>query len=109
MTTIKATCPTCGEVDLTPEQVRLVVCGNGPLSYYGFDCPTCLEDIRKPADEHIVSLLTSGGVRPSVWSIPAEALEPHPGPALGYDDLLDFALQLASDDLLAALAATPVR
>ena len=41
---------------------------------------------------------------PTVWEVPAEALELKSGPALTYDDLLDFALQLTGSDLLAALA-----
>lgn len=109
MTTIKASCPTCGEVDLTPADVRLMVCSTSALSYYCFDCTTCLEEVRKPADEHVVSLLVSGGVPTTSWSVPAEALEPRVGPRLGYDDLLDFGLQLRTTDLLAAAAAVGVR
>ena len=109
MTTIKASCPTCGEVELTPDDVSLMVCSHAPLSYYAFCCPTCSEEVRKPADDHVVSLLVSGGVPATVWDVPAEALEPHAGPALTYDDLLDLALQLASTDLLAPVAADRVR
>lgn len=104
MTTIKASCPTCGEVELTPADVALRVCSHPPLSYYAFTCPTCTCEVRKPADDHVVSLLVSGGVPAQVWDLPAEALEVHDGPVLGYDDLLDFALQLGTTDLLAALA-----
>ena len=43
MTTIKASCPTCGEVELTPADVSLMVCSHAPLSYYAFCCPTCSE------------------------------------------------------------------
>jgi hypothetical protein len=107
MTTIKASCPTCGEVELTPPDVRLMVCTAAPLSYYAFDCPTCLSEIRKPADDHVVSLLVSGGVPAQVWELPAEAAEHKAGPPLSYDDLLDFALHLGSTDLLAELAAAP--
>ena len=109
MTTIKASCPSCGEVELTPADVALMVCSHAPLSYYAFCCPTCSEEVRKPADDHVVSLLVSGGVPAQVWELPAEALELRAGPAITYDDLLDFALRLASDDLLAAAAAAPVR
>ncbi|ABK52974.1 hypothetical protein Acel_1202 [Acidothermus cellulolyticus 11B] len=104
MTTIKATCPTCGEVELTPADLSLMVCNQAVLSYYSFRCPRCIEEVRKPADDHIISLLVSGGVRPIHWSVPAEALEPHRGPALSYDELLDFALALERSDYLAALA-----
>ncbi|MCW2607790.1 MAG: hypothetical protein JWO60_2483 [Frankiales bacterium] len=109
MTTIKASCPTCGEVELTPADVALMVCSHSPLSYYAFHCPTCSEEVRKPADDHVVSLLVSGGVPAQVWEVPAEALEPRPGPALTYDDLLDFALHLGTSDLLAELATFQVR
>ena len=105
MTTIKASCPACGEVELTSEDVTLMVCNQAPQSYYTFVCPKCTDEVRKPADDHVVSLLMSGGVRAQVWELPAEALEPKAGPALTYDDLLDFALQLASCTSVAAAAA----
>lgn len=104
MTTIKASCPGCGEVELTSNDVTLMVCNHAPQSYYTFVCPKCTETVRKPADDHVVSLLMSGGVRAEVWELPAEALEPKAGPALTYDDLLDFALQLSATDLVAAAA-----
>ncbi|MDP9101643.1 MAG: hypothetical protein M3N21_05800 [Actinomycetota bacterium] len=108
MTTIKASCPTCGEVELTTADVSLMVCSHAPLSYYAFTCPTCEGHVRKPADEHVVSLLVSGGVPAQVWDLPGEALETKDGPLLTYDDLLDFALQLGSSDLLAAAAGAVV-
>jgi len=108
MTTIKASCPTCGEVELTPADVALMVCSHAPLSYYCFDCATCGSEVRKLADDHVVSLLVSGGVPATVWDLPAEALEPKSGPRLSYDDLLDFALQLGESDLLASFAGAPV-
>lgn len=104
MTTIKATCPQCGEVELTPADIRLAVCTNAPLSTYGFTCRRCCDEITKPADEHIVALLTSGGVPARNWSVPAEALEVRPGSPLTYDDLLDFALHLSEETALAELA-----
>jgi hypothetical protein len=57
----------------------------------------------------VVSLLISGGVPATVWDVPGEALEAKPGPRLDYDDLLDFALQLGTTDLLAAAAGAAVR
>ncbi len=108
MTTIKASCPTCGEVELTPVDVRLMVCTEPSLSYYAFDCPTCAVEVRKPADEHVVQLLVSGGIPATVWEVPAEAAEVKAGARLGYDDLLDFCLLLGTTDLLAAAAAAPV-
>ena len=108
MTTIKASCPGCGEVELTSADVTLMVCNQATLSYYSFGCPACQDEIRKPADDHVISLLMSGGVRAVVWELPAEALEVHTGAALTYDDLLDFALHLGVTDLLAQPAGQPV-
>jgi predicted RNA-binding Zn-ribbon protein involved in translation (DUF1610 family) len=106
VTTIKASCPGCGEVELTSNDITLRVASHAPLSYYQFTCPGCTEAIRKPADDHIISLLMSGGVRAEVWEVPAEALEPKGGPELTYDDLLDFVIGLNRDDMLAARATT---
>lgn len=108
MTTIKASCPTCGEVELTPADVSLMVCSHAPLSYYAFHCTTCQEEVRKPADDHVISLLVSGGVPAQVWELPAEAMEDKAGPRLTYDDLLDFALWLGDGDMLAARAGATV-
>lgn len=107
MTTIRATCPSCGEVDLTPEQIVLTVIRAdeipvGPDSHYAFTCPSCTERVEKPADERIAHLLTTGGVSVSVVDGPGTTLAPHPesppaGPALTYDDLLDLHELLADE------------
>ncbi len=101
MTSIKASCYDCGEIELTADDVTLMVCNHAASSYYTFVCPGCEALVRKPADDHVVSLLMSGGVRAEVWEIPAEALEEHNGPQLTYDDLLDFVLHAAHTDYLA--------
>jgi hypothetical protein len=103
MTTIKASCPSCGDVDLTPAQLRLVVANVPERSFYSFQCTRCRDEVRKPADEEIVALLVSGGVRAERWQIPAEALESRGGPAISYDDVLDFALAMTRVDSLAAV------
>ena len=79
MTTIKTSCPVCGDVELTPAQMRLVVCSRSDWSFYAFRCGTCQDEIRKPADDEVVTLLVSGGVVAEHWVIPAEALEEHHG------------------------------
>jgi hypothetical protein len=101
MTTIKASCPVCGDVELTPAQMRLVVCSRPEWSYYAFLCTRCQDEVRKPADSEVVALLISGGVAAEEWDIPAEALEEKAGPAISYDDVLDFLLALEQVDRLA--------
>jgi hypothetical protein len=98
MTTIKATCPTCGEVDLTAEDILLRIGGNKASNTYGFSCPACTDFIEKPADERIVRLLLSGGVMPVLVHVPAEALEHREGPPINHDDLLAFHEMMKSDD-----------
>jgi hypothetical protein len=106
MTRIKASCPSCGDVDLTPPQVRLVVCNVSSWSFYAFTCRGCQDEVRKPADAEVVRLLRAGGVPGEPWEVPAEALEEHTGAPICWDDVLDFALWLDRVELVAA-AATP--
>ncbi|WP_205745774.1 hypothetical protein [Egibacter rhizosphaerae] len=98
MTTIKATCPHCGEVSLTPADIDLRVDPGEPEdASYGFVCPDCAAAVRKPADQRIVRLLVSGGVE--VRDPEPEPLEQRPAaPPLTRDDLLDFHRLLESDD-----------
>lgn len=104
MTTIKATCPHCGEITLTPPDIDLRVDASGAQgSSYAFACPSCEGYVRKPADERIVRLLISGGVE--VLEPEAEPEPRFDGPALTYDDLLDFHALLADDAWLDALLA----
>lgn len=98
MTTIRATCPTCGEVELTPDDIELRVCSFAPASTYAFDCPVCHIGVQKPADDRVVQLLISGGVSVMAWSLPDEATEERAGPPISIDDVLDFHLLLERDD-----------
>lgn len=96
MTTIRATCPTCGEVGLTPEEMELHVDPSGHhQASYNFGCPGCLTVITKPADERIVRLLASGGV--PIREVAAQQRMPDQ-PPLTFDDLLDFHALLQTDE-----------
>lgn len=96
MTTIKVTCPDCGDIDLRPVDLELNVAPS--WATYSFQCSECGEAVRKPADAEIVDLLSSAGVRSTV--LPAEFFEQRTGQAIGYDDLLDFGLALQDDSAL---------
>lgn len=104
MTTIKATCPTCGEVSLTPDDIELRVDERAATeSYYAFECPGCADVVAKPADARVVRLLTSGGVevKPLEPDAPEERF---PGQApITHDDLLDFHHLLQDGDWFAKL------
>jgi hypothetical protein len=116
VTRIRASCPTCGEVELQPDDVALCLVRDrdGEVtdeSCYRFDCPGCSEQIVKPADERIAELLLRGGVEVeehdgSIGPVdrrPPHPESPAPGPALTYDDLLDLHLELADDAWFARL------
>ena len=109
MTTIKASCPTCGEVALTPDDIELRVDeADTAGSFYGFDCPSCASQVRKPADERVVRLLVSGGVPPlPVEHQPARTRlsERFDHPAITHDDLLDFHQALDGDGWFEQLLA----
>jgi hypothetical protein len=108
MTTIKATCPACGEVDLTADDILLRIGATQSVNTYGFTCPDCGKFVEKSADDRIVRLLLSGGVMPVPVHVPAEALEVHTGPQFTYDDLLDFHEMLERDDSLDELLGRPL-
>jgi|SRR5689334_17069267 hypothetical protein len=104
MTIIKATCPSCGDVELSRDQVRLVVHPLADRSFYGFTCTVCGDPVRKPAGDEVVRLLTMGGVVAERIVVPAEALETHTGAPISADDVLDFASWLADASLIAEAA-----
>jgi uncharacterized Zn finger protein len=109
MTVIKATCPSCGDVELTPQQVRLVTSNLPDGSYYSFTCEACGDLVRKPAGAEVVRLLRVGGVVAERVHVPAEALEEHDGPPLSWDDVLDFEVWLQGATTIAAAAAAARR
>jgi hypothetical protein len=96
--TIRASCPTCGDVELTSADVTVLVCSTNNASSYAFQCPVCDVAVTKPAEPRVVDLLVSTGVRLSVWQLPAEMEELHEGPPISYDDLLELHFELQRDD-----------
>lgn len=106
--TIRASCPSCGDVELTSRDVSVQVCATNNQGSYAFRCPECAVAVSKLAEQRIVDLLVSSGVRLSVWSMPAELDEPHSGPVITYDDLLEFHQLLQEDGWFERLT-TPVQ
>ena len=73
------------------------VCATNNQGSYAFRCPECLFAVSKMAEQRIVDLLVSSGVRLSVWNMPAELEEPREGPPLTYDDLLELHHELQQE------------
>jgi hypothetical protein len=97
LATIRASCPTCGDVELTTRDVQVRICTTNNAGAYLFSCPDCQMAVTKPADPRIVDLLVSSGVRLFVWQMPAELSEPRKGPPICYDDLLEFHFELQQE------------
>src|SRR5205807_388552 len=71
MTTIRARCPHCGEVDMAPDAIELAVRGDTGTGSYRFICPACMTLVQKRADQKIVDLLSSVGVSVATPSSPS--------------------------------------
>lgn len=100
MAIIRASCPDCGDVELTSRDVTVRVNSATNDGSYAFKCPECELAVCKAAESRIVDLLVSSGVELYVWTMPGELLEKRSGPAINYDDLLQFHYDLQADDWL---------
>lgn len=98
MTTIRANCPSCGDVQLKASDLVVRVCSDDERGSYAFKCPDCEMPVAKDASRRIVDLLVGSGVRMQVWRLPLELSEPHNGPDLTQDDRIDFHFELETDD-----------
>ncbi len=100
MATVRASCGICGDVELTTREVQVQVCSATNEGTYSFLCPSCRLIVNKPAEDRVVELLVSAGVKVVNWDLPAELTEPKSGPPITYDDLLAFHFELSADDWL---------
>ncbi len=90
MATIRASCETCGDVELTTADVRVRVCINDNRGEYSFRCPVCQMMVVKAAEPRTIDLLIASGVAMDTWRLPAELDEPKTGRPISHDDLLEF-------------------
>jgi predicted RNA-binding Zn-ribbon protein involved in translation (DUF1610 family) len=88
--TVRASCPSCGDIETTTRAVQVLRCASTGSSSYAFVCPACHLRVAKDASEHVVSLLTDAGVEVVSWTLPAELAEAKRGAAVTHDDLLGF-------------------
>ena len=108
MATIRASCPDCGDVELTIGQVRVSVCSTNNQGSYSFRCPSCQVVVDKVAQSRVIDILVASGVAVAVWSMPLELTETHAGPPICHDDLLAFHFDLESGDCLKELTVGDV-
>jgi hypothetical protein len=111
MTAIRIKCPTCGEIDLTPEEMSLFMTPSGERLSYCFTCPECSLEVDRPATRKTAALLIAAGVETIPLPtedepvLPPEDRAPDPdAPPLTLDDLIGLHFLLQDDDALAELA-----
>jgi hypothetical protein len=105
MATIRASCPDCGDVELTTTDMTVRVCAEDGRGSYAFRCPECAMSVSKAAEQRIVDLLVSSGVRLETWNLPLELREHPVGEPLTHDDVLAFHELLQTDGWFAGLTA----
>jgi predicted RNA-binding Zn-ribbon protein involved in translation (DUF1610 family) len=62
MTTIKTTCPDCGDVMLGIDGLRLLLTPHESGGTYTFRCPLCSVERARPAGARVVMVLLAAGV-----------------------------------------------
>lgn len=106
MTAIRATCPTCEDVQLRIEDLVLRICTDTTDRRYVFTCPACLAPTSCEIDSEGAELLVSAGVEICWWTLPDELQEAHIGPDFTHDDLLSFHELLADDQAISQVIAS---
>jgi hypothetical protein len=93
---VRVVCPECGPVVLPAKEIRCELQTAGDKGMCELSCPVCSTTVLVPAGPVAVQAMREGGAGHMRGSIPFELLEPHVGPPLSWNDLLDFKLALDS-------------
>ena len=91
---VRAVCPGCGPMIVAAGELRCEVEVAGRDGICELKCPVCSTTILVPAVAPAVETLWSAGAGHMDGTVPFELLEPHTGPPLSWDDVLDFKLAL---------------
>lgn len=99
MATIRASCPDCGDVEFTSEDVQVRVSGHDGSGSYAFHCPSCSVTVVKAAEARTIDLLVASGVETVIEPTGAMIEErPDDGDPITHDDLVRFHDMLHRDD-----------
>jgi predicted RNA-binding Zn-ribbon protein involved in translation (DUF1610 family) len=90
---VEVNCPECGIFDLAVEHLWIVRTPSSQPDYFAFVCPDCAGEVRCPSTPEVIETL-AGFVPVEESDIPVEVYEPHDGPPLGLDDLIDLMLEI---------------
>lgn len=101
-TVVKATCPDCGDIKTTIENITLRVLEGKESEdgQYRFLCPSCNTLVLKPATANTISILSGAGAKTEVYQLPLEIMERPKDdvPPITLDDMIDLHEWLESLD-----------
>lgn len=104
-TTIKTTCPNCGDVELGVEDLTAMVCSTTQSASYAFRCPSCGAAVSKPTGRRVVDVLVSSGVTLRTWKLPEELIERHEGPPIAESDVEALLVELEDENFMSNVLA----
>lgn len=94
---VRAVCPGCGPMIVPAEDFRCELETASREGICELRCPVCSATILLPAAAPAVETLWRAGAGHMGGTAPFELLEPHTGPPLSWDDVLDFKLALENN------------
>ena len=106
--TVRASCPSCGDVEMAGTAITAMLCISTAEGSYAFQCPSCADPVVKQADQRVLELLVASGIALTEWDMPEEATEVHRGDPFTLDDVLAFH-ELLEDDAWFSTVETLVR
>lgn len=101
VTTIRATCPECGDIQTNTGNVvvRVMKDNEDEFPQYRFRCPKCSKIVLKETTPEIVDVLVTSGCKKEVWSYSDEVWErPPSGPVISLDDVIDLHYELEDEN-----------
>lgn len=91
-------CPWCGEISVTTADLRCRVERASERGLCEFHCPICSRLVILPATASSARALLERGATSITGLAPFEFIEPHGGPPISWDDVLDLHLVLEHTD-----------
>ena len=91
---VRVVCPGCGPLVVPAADLCCEIEAEGGKGLCELRCPVCSTTLVVRAAAAAVETMRDGGAGHMTGSVPFELLEPHTGPPLSWDDLLDFKLAL---------------
>ena len=105
MSSILASCKSCGDLKLDIPDVVLVECVDTATFSYRFTCPVCDTIVLKDTNEATASRLEDAGVVTHEWRLPSDTVIEPSAADLTHDDLLEFHEQMKVEGVLAEACA----